>query len=175
MDKKALIENIGFNILRLIFLAIVTIVLWAVVRNLVVMYEDVSEAKAEVYANKMLYDKDGIIMYENDRVYPGVIDFNRFKGENIDKIMAVNINDESPCARLSLYMGARKFTPGEKPDYVIYWNQLWFDRLEPKTGGFIAFTGMGAPRLLRETVFVKLYKDNKISPATLELEVIVPK
>ncbi len=193
MDKKGLAENIVFWLPRLIFLAIVIVVLIALVRNVVVMYEDTSYARVQVYLNKMLYDGNGIIRYENDRAYPGVIDYSKFNDANLDKILVSDTNTESPSAKLYLKSVDPRYYFGsgdersintenlaeiqkemfKKPEIekTIYWNQKWYERLEPK--GF--FRGSGAPRFYIYTINVLLYKDSKLVPAELQVALLVPK
>jgi len=182
LDKKGLAENIMYWLPRLIFLAIVIVVLMALVTNFVVMYEDTSYARAQVYLNKMLYDGNGIIRYENDRAYPGVIDYLKFKDSNLDNILVSDTNIESPAAKLSLkslpayLLEGRTLTQEEmfkEPEIqkTAYWNQKWYERLAPKG----IFFGSGAPRNFKYTVDVLIYKDNKLIPGELEIALLVPK
>jgi len=182
LDKKGLAENIMYWLPRLIFLAIVIVVLISLVKTMVVMYEDTSYARAQVYLNKILYDGNGIIRYENDRAYPGVIDYLKFKDENLDNILVSDTNVESPAAKLTVKSLLPPLPEGRLPtkeemfkepeiQKTVYWNQKWYERLLPKG----IFRGSGAPRNFEYKVDVLLYKDNKLIPAELEISLLVPK
>ncbi|MBW3012419.1 hypothetical protein KY311_04490 [Candidatus Woesearchaeota archaeon] len=165
MDKKGISEQMVQWIPRMLFLALVIVVIMALVKSVVVQYEDTSTARAYVYMNKMLYDKDGIIRFENSRAYPGVIDYDKFTSQRLDAILAVDPEKESPTAQLVLK------EPDGKLIRTIYWNGNWFERLRPKG----IFRGPGAPASVKDVMRVTIYRNNKLEPAILEMHVLVPK
>jgi hypothetical protein len=165
MNKKGIGEKVILWVPRMIFLAIVMITIIFLTRFIVAIYVETVDAQATVYINKILYDKDGIIRYENGRPYPGVIVMGRFNEENLNSSMAFETEGERPCAKLLL----KNLENDEET--AIFWNKIWYERMRPRA----AFRGIGSPYLKHVTVLVSVYENGRYVPATLNIDMVVPR
>jgi hypothetical protein len=165
MSRKAISERVTLWIPKMIFLAIVVVTVVFLTRFIAAIYIQTADAQATVYINKILYDKDGIIRYENGRAYPGVIDLAKFNDLRLSQSMKYAEGDEGPCAKLEL----KNLETGEKK--TAFWNNLWFQRLRPRAG----FRGVGSPFLKQAKALVSIYIDGKYVPAMLDIEMVVPR
>lgn len=165
MNKKGIAENVALWVPRMAFLAIVVVTIIFLTRFIVAIYIQTADAQANVYINKILYDKDGIIRYENERPYPGVIDLNKFSESRLNSTMKFKKGEEGPCAKLTL----KNIETGA--EQTIFWNKRWYERLRPRA----AFRGIGAPFSKEVDVLVSIYQDGRYVPAILNIDMVVPR
>jgi hypothetical protein len=165
MNKKAISEHVMMWIPRMIFLTIVVFTVIFFTRFIVAVYIETADSQADVYIGKMMFEKNGIIRYENDRAYAGVIDLQNFNEPRLNQSMKFDSGEEGPCAMLSL----KNMETGQK--YTAYWNKLWYERLKPR----VSFIGIGSPYEKKVEVLVTIYQDSKYIPAMLSIDMVVPK
>jgi len=166
MNKKALSENVAIWLIRLaIFLPILVVTVIFLTRFIVAIYVQTADAQANVYINKILYDKDGIIRFENDRAYPGAIEMDRFSEYRLNNTMRFDKGEEGPCAKLVL---KNKETGKEE---TIFWHKKWYERLKPRA----SFRGIGSPYEREANVLVSIYEDGRYVPALLTIDMVVPR
>jgi hypothetical protein len=164
MNKKAIAENITLWIPRMIFLAIVVVTIVFFTRFVIAIYSETADAEANVYMNKILYEKNGIIRNASGRPYPGVIDLTRFSELYLNKSMKLE-GDEGPCAKLTLV----KIETGDVQ--TIYWHKRWYERLRPRA----AFRGIGSPLSKEQQILVSIYDNGRYIPAMLNIDMVVPR
>jgi len=165
MNKKAVTENVALWMMRMLFLAIVVVTIVFLTKFLVAIYMQTADAQASVYINKILYEKNGIIRYENERAYAGVIDLSKFSESRLNNSMKFEKGEEGPCAKLTL----KNLETDEKN--TTFWNKRWYQRLRPRA----SFRGIGSPFLKEVTILVTIYQNGKYVPATLTIDMVVPR
>ncbi len=175
----------GFNeimaIVYILFLAFATVSLVFLVRHSVRLSVDTSRTEIDSYITYMLYAKNGLSLYDEDldRVYPGTLDLARFK----EGMLASSLNfadtatsKELPAAKLEL------FDLQTKETRIMYWNELWFKRLDVKSG----LAGTGSPNKKKKVFPVVIAQRSRVALTSgnesnydhaglLSLEVIVPR
>ena len=137
-------KGMGFNeimaIVYILFLAFATVSLVFLVRHSVRLTVDTSRTEIDSYITYLLYAKNGLSLYDEDldRVYPGTIDLARFKEGTLESSLNfadVAASKELPAAKLEL------FDLQTKETRILYWNELWYQRLDVKSG----LAGTGSP------------------------------
>ena len=121
MNKKALMTfNIINFIPKIIFLAVIAIVVVMLVRTLVVTEVNVQDAEAGVLINRILYSPNGLVYTDNqiNRVYPGIIDIENFNETILEKAI-------SPVP----YMGAKLDLVMAEQTKTIKYNEKVYDKL----------------------------------------------
>ena len=89
MDKKA-----EFNLTKEYLIWVVRGILFAVIFSSVIILiyiginstTDINGLKHSLIRQHLLYDKN-CLAYENDKVYPGIIDLNKFNKNNLEKCL----------------------------------------------------------------------------------------
>jgi len=172
--KKLGSKGLGFNeimafayILTIVF---ITISLIFLVRHSVNLFVDTSRTEADTYHNFILYAKEGLSYYDPaiDRVYPGIIDVQRFVPGTLESSLAfqdVHPSKELPAAKIEL----SDVTTGVQQE--LYWNEQWFLRLEPKSG----LAGTGSPNAVKKSYPVVIKNGTDEHAGILTIEVIVPR
>jgi hypothetical protein len=166
MDKQAIIgEKMVFWLQRFIFLIIALLSVWLLVNYFVITKLDTDYVEAEVVFNRLMYSPTGFAYADREtgRAYPGIIDLEKFKTENLDQ--AVKFGKPRAAARLVLYRDGKQV--GE-PAFL---NEQWMRRWSPRLG----FKGSGAAVLLEKQLPV-VYKDGEeFKTGLLKVNVVVPK
>lgn len=128
---------------------------------------DTKPLQREILFNRIMYSPDSII-YTDDitgKVYPGVIDWDRFTNETLDNSIKYSY-EKHMAAKLELY--------DLKKDLVktAYLNNIWYNRLEPLARNRIK--GAGSAWIYPRSV-PTLYRKNEINrPGYLRVEIIIP-
>ena len=186
LKRKALVDDIIYWIPKLIYYCIVVLIVMLMLITLIRTKVEMRDIEARVYANRILYTLDGI-SYQDDelgRVYPGMIDINRFK----DEAIAASMNYSNPAEAENTYIAmnlslvyqdricdadanAAKGVNEEGREAVAYLNKKWYERFLPRVGK----TGRGGALRLDEKRYVLVRcQDESLKPAILTITVLMP-
>jgi hypothetical protein len=127
---------------------------------------NVKPLQAHVLFNRIMYSPNSIMYTDNvtGQVYPGVIDWDNFTNETLDK--AINYSYERQlAARLELHNNESKVIK------TAYLNHVWFNRLEPLISNSIQGAGKG---YYYQDVPV-IYRKNSVNlPGFLDVYILLP-
>jgi hypothetical protein len=148
-------------ITRFIFLALALFSVVFLTKYFVVQNLESNRLEMEVFYNRMIYSPNALAYVDNvtGRAYPGVIDFDKFNSENLDKTLNYTYK-RTLAAKLTL----GEFTP-------VYYNKEWYDRFSPLK----RMRGLSGVLTLEKSLPV-VYEDNdKLYPAILKVEILKQK
>jgi len=170
--KKGVVFNVLMWFFKIFFLVIVLFTLILLIRSFIVTELNVFNAESDIFIQRIMLSRDSISYYDVDidRVYPGIIDLDKFTSATIDKVL----ND-------SVYYGtenkkiAASFTLKDEsdnviksitynPDYFSRWKEMYEAQWMNGPGG----VGAKAKR------FEVLIKGTELKRGFLEIVVILP-
>lgn len=150
---------------KIILLVAVILVVLFLVRLYIVTKIDIKDAEAIVLVNRIMFSPHGFSYYDEkiNRVYPGVIDLEKFNDSILEKIAYLPEN-LLISAKLTL-------TDMDKnPIKTIYYNKPWYDNWLPMAG----ISGPGGKTKITKTYYVLLKQGDEIKQAVLKFEVLMP-
>ena len=168
-NKRSLISGeVIMFIPRIIFLVAVLFAFVILVKILILTAFDIMEVEAKILVERMLFSRDGIVYYDEsiERLYPGVIDLDKFKEISIQTDRSYTLEDtaKSILDNETIYYGSDNiliaanltlFQEGE-PDISVYYNKKGYDRWAPKVG----FSGPGGGKKFKMTKNVLVKEGN---------------
>lgn len=181
-NKRGIIsEEVLLSIPRIIFLIAVLFAVVILVKIFIITNVDVRQVESNILINRLLYSKDGLSYYDESlkRVYPGVVDLNKFRQLSINNPnwldnTAINYGSDNPiiAAKITLKnIGSIVKEKQSANDITIFYNKDRFDKWEPRTLVTVR-GGAGSVKSFQEQRYV-LAKDNELlHPAVLEFYVI---
>ncbi len=175
-DKKAITTfEMLMWIPRIIFLVIIMFAVMFIVRSYVTTTIDVSELKANVFANRVLYSPTGMAYLDPDtnRAYPGVVDIEKFKLQITEKFLekAVYYGEKNQ------ELGARFLLKNldENEETEVFYNEDFFKEQKKIADSGPVFTeGPGGVRAYTKNYDVLILKNKVLHKGILTIEVVVP-
>jgi len=158
---------------RILFLVVVMFVVMLLIRSHVTTTIDISEIKANTLAYRLLYTQKGVSYYDSTigRTYPGVIEIDKFKSQNIEKFL-----------EKSAYYGDKNREIGakfllkdlsENNEIIVFYNEDFFkEQKKLVDSGFTE--GPGGARGYTKKYDILILKNNVFNSGTLTIETAVP-
>lgn len=172
LTKKAVVFDVLSWFFKIFFLIVVLFSLVLLVRSIIVTELDIFNAEADLFIQRVLLSRNSISYYDQDidRLYPGIIDLDKFMSPNINEILNLSmyygIENDKVAAALTLKddTGVILRTIIYNPDYYARWKEML-------TASWIK--GPGGVRGKTKSYEV-LIKGTELRRGTLEIEVILP-
>ncbi len=173
-NKRAVISGEMLMVIPKVFFLIAILFAFIIlVKALIVTEVDVKHIESSILVNRLLFSKNGISYYDEsiERLYPGVIDFNRF--EEISKNNPNILDNEIITYGVDNPMIAAKITlkQEDKKDVIAYYNKDKFDRWEPRVLPGIE-GGAGSVRAFKQQKYVLVKNEEIISKGNLSFFII---
>ena len=158
---------------RIIFLTAVLFAVVILVKIFIITITDVRQVEANTLINRISYQNNGLSYFDEDlkREYPGIIDLNRFKqvsesNPNLLDNIAISYGFDNPiiAAKITLKQA-------NKNDIYVFYNKDRFDKWEPRTLSTVK-GGAGSVKSFKDTKYVLIKEDDKLSPGLLEFNII---
>ncbi|MBI2548371.1 hypothetical protein HYW21_03400 [Candidatus Woesearchaeota archaeon] len=162
---------------KILFLVIVFIVAIILIREFLVTGIDVFEPEAATFINSFLYSPHGLSYRDpgTGRVYPGIIDIQRFNAENVahslDRAFSFGKENNHVAAQFRL-----KSVSGTE-ETIVYYNQAKYEYWSTlaKAFGNSAYVGPGGAREKKQQLYVLARtKDGTLEQKILEISVVIP-
>jgi hypothetical protein len=153
------------NAFRIGFLMIALLIFFLLISFYINNKIDTNRLQAEVLANRIIYSD--IIMYQDTdtgRVYPGIVDSNRFNDDNIGKSIDYQ-SKRHAAAKMTIASNDGKITDEAYLSKAQYDNLLTLSR-----GG----TGTGSATEYVKQYPITYYKNGVYMYSTLTLSIIIP-
>jgi hypothetical protein len=165
MNKKAQIFEQVMYLPRVIILAALIFIVYALISSGIKNEIKTFDAESELIINRMIYSRSGISYYDEniDRVYPGIIDVKKLS--NLNAVFNLPADDVHLSARVTLTQ------TGKLEPIIHYLNGEWFQRWYPLT----SLMGLGGKQYKREQLPVTVFEQGKeLVPGILQIEIIIP-
>ncbi len=173
MDKRGSIlfgGDIVLWIFRIVVLVTMAVIL-AVFAGLALRTTvDIRNAETKLMINSIIYSPNGIILTQNGRAYPGVIDIQKFTLNDMDLAFHV-VFDPLPEKQFWAY-NLTLFNASMKPITSVIGNEDWYHRWCVLAGTGLPGTG-GAIRLV-ETYYVEIRHPDKSEMGFLRVDITRP-
>jgi len=188
-NKRSLISGeVILFIPRIMFLIAVLFAFVILIKTLIITSVDVRDIESRILVERMLFSRDGILYYDKgiERLYPGIIDFEKFKKINLltDRSYTPNDDVKSFLDKEIIYYDSGTIHGSEniliaasltlaregEPDISIYYNKKWYDRWIPKAG----FKGPAGIKKFesKRNVLVKEGNPDSLSSGTLSFIIL---
>ncbi len=154
MNKKAVTGDQLIYVFRLIGSFIALAIVIAIIQSSIKSRLDLDDMRFFPIAQRALYSPNCFVHVDSNRVYPGIIDAEKFTQENLDSCMAA----------LRRSIGARFTLSYDDNNEVVYYNRVTFEDVLPLT-----FSNLY--KLVRKRYFVLVKKDDELMPGNLLVEV----
>jgi len=186
MNKKAALGGNWFAWIRhLIFLIIVTSALIIMILSFTKYEINTSNLETDIFMARVLYQSDLISYEKNSRVYPNIIDYEKFenKDETEIKIMkAINYGNEEKSENKKLFNNHISALISLELDgevKEIYYNELLHNKISKiyrtqKNLGDKFKTDKKGVYGINQKLHVQVLKDNKLKQGILSFEVVKP-
>jgi len=172
MNKKGAVFNTLMWFFKIFFLVVVLFTLIFLVRSFIITELDIFNAEADIFIQRLLLTRNGFSYYDEDldRVYPGIVDLEKFSSVDIDKLLnnsiyygpenkriaaGITLRDENDNTIKSIYYN---------PEYYLWWKEMLEARWIKGPGGVSAKT---------KKIPVWILGDG-FNNGFLEIEVIIP-
>jgi|SRR3989338_2154785 len=172
--KRGVISGeVVFMIPKLIFLTAVLFAVVILVKLFIITTTDIRRVESDILISRLLYSPNGLSYFDNElkRVYPAVIDLNKFKQlsagspNQLDNGAAAYGSDNPIiAAKITLKQEGSK-------DIDVFYNKDRFDKWEPRTLSSVE-GGAGSVQSFKEQRYVLAKEGDKLSPAILDFNVI---
>lgn len=166
-----------FFLPRLVFLIAVLFAVVLIVKVYIITNVDIREAEANILINRLLYSKNGLSHYDESikRVYPGVIDLDKFKqlsmnNPNALDSVVINYGSDNPIIAAKITLRGIDTYKGD-PEIIVYYNKDRFDKWEPRTLSSIR-GGAGTVKAFKEQNYVLAKEGDVVTPKILEFYII---
>ncbi len=169
INKKAQISHTVLkSILWFFFLIVVLLSIVFLVRGYITVVIDTKDIEADLFYNEVLFTKGGISYYDTiiDRVYPGIIDINKFNDDVFSKSISYGSTNYFISANLSL------ISPDGKEIGSFIYNEEWYKKWKPLTKRYLP--GPGSATKIQKQSYVLVRQKEGIIPAILYAEIIYP-
>ena len=178
-DKKArtISGHVILWIPKFIFLIIAFLSVIFLIRLLVLVNVDATEAEARVMANRIYYSPNAISFYDSQlgRAYPGIIDFEKFKklqtpgaNELDSRVLTYGESNSLIAAKLELK------NLETNSDEMVFYNKENYDFWEPRILSTVT-GGSGSVKSYEEQRFVLLKIGENLQKGMLKIKIIVRK
>lgn len=158
ISYETIIWTIRYSIFAAIMLTILVIVSSALIMNI-----NVQEVESKVFINRVIYSKHINYVDENNRLYPGMVDMNKFYQGQLEIEFDYTI-EKALAAKITLYEA------GEEDGKRIYYNKKWYENWEPLVG----IGGKGGVSFVQRNVSVLIKEGGDLKNGILEFKVIIP-
>ena len=153
---------------RLFFLIAVVLSIVILAKATIKTEIDVFDANSEIFFQRIVYGNDGFSYIDNNinRLYPAIIDIERFKNQNMEKAFYYGDENREVGARIIL----RDFE-GTIQESIKY-NQEFYDEKDVLVRADWT-EGKGTVRSTTKKVYVLIRDGNEIKEGTLEVKIIM--
>ncbi len=173
-NKKGFIgEEVIFFIPRILFIIAVLFATVILIKSFIIGVIDIRDVESNILTNRLIYSKDGLSYYDNeiDRVYPGIIDLNKFNelsliNPNALDSSLINYGGDNPIISAKIILKQEG-----KDDIEVYYNRDRYDKWKPRVLASVR-GGAGSVKAFNEHRYVLVKGDNRMTPAILEFNVI---
>ena len=158
---------------RIFFLVVLMFAVITLIRSFITTTVDVSELQANIFAKRILYSPNAISYFDSDlrRTYPGIIDFNKFKSQSIDKFLEKSVYYGIKNREIGANLLLKDLS--ENSDISVFYNEDFFK--EQKKLADSGFTeGPGGAKLYIKKYDVLILKNNIINKGILTMEIVMP-
>lgn len=156
--------SVFYSLFNMFFMVLIVMTVVILINLFYITNVDARDAESRITGLSALYSTKGISYYDQElgRIFPGIIDMDKFTDEQINK--AINIHDnEFIAAKYTLNTIA-----GEEIKSV-FLNKKWYERWKPLAG----YPGAGASQSVILERYV-LIKNSEHVRGKLTIEVITP-
>jgi hypothetical protein len=185
MNKKAQFTDMVISYIpKMIAIGIVFITIVFFVNRFILTKLDVQDIEASLLTDRMIYSKNCISYVDESisRPYPGIIDYDKFKSENLNKCIFYGGEDKEilseDCSDISEFKNKfssakveLKYIENSKEETVtIYHNKCFYDAWLPLAG----ISGPGGTKSYKESNYVLIRKSGKLLPGKISFDMILP-
>lgn len=161
--------DVGFSVVQLIFVVLVTFTMVIFLSLMIRSEMDVKDVETDVLAYRFLYSPNGFNYKDNDigRSYPGYIDIDKFNDNKVNEFFNFK-KSEMMAAKLTL------INRNDKSEKTVYFNKKWFDAYKPRAAANVG--GSGGAEISTKMLPVTI-TDSKMSfkdQGILKIEIVTP-
>ncbi len=166
-------DEVVFLIPKIIFLTAVLFAVVLLVKIFIVTATDVRETESTILLNRLIYAKDGLSYFDSqlNRVYPGIIDLNRFEELSKNNPNILDTQSISYGAQNQIIAAKIILRREGKDNIISYYNKDKFDKWEPRALATVT-GGSGSVKLSYYQKYILVYKDGKLSPGILKISIV---
>jgi len=175
MNRRALISfEMLMWIPRIIFLVIVLFAIIILIRSFVLEKIDVTELESEIFANRLPCSPNSISFVDeiSGRVYPGIIDLNKFKTNEIEDNLLKSIyygnSNRNVGAKITLK------NPGKGEENQIFYNKVFYEEKKILVDSALTEGPGGAKNYIKKLDVIIFEKENTMHKGVLILDIIIP-
>jgi hypothetical protein len=164
--QEDLTVNQGVMILRMMLMIFVAMSIVILMTKYMALSADVGTAERAILLNRLIISP-GCLAYtdsELQRPSTGIINLTRLNSIYLDSCMHYGESNDHAAANLSLTI----IGTGAKAQ--AYYNEVGYALLKPRAG----MDGPGGSKLLKDTRYVLVMDDNKLSKGLLTIELVTP-
>lgn len=158
---------------RILFIIVIMFAIMALVRSYVTITLDTSEVEANIFANRIVYSKNGISYFDSelDRVYPGIIDVEKFNSQQTEKFLEKTIYYGEKNMEISAKLVLKDINKNR--EFSAFYNENFFK--EQKKMVDAGFTqGPGGAKGFAKKYNVLITEEGSLSSGILNIDVIIP-
>ena len=173
-NKKGRIsEEVLLSIPRIIFLIAVLFAVVLLVKIFIITNIDVRQVESNILISRLLYSKDGLSYYDEDikRLYPGIIDLNKFRQISLENPNALDKTTMSYGQDNPIIAAKITLKQENKNDVIAFYNKDRFDKWEPRTLSTVR-GGAGSFKSFQEQKYVLIKDGEAITRGILKLNII---
>ena len=174
MNKQAIITfEMLMWIPRIIFLVFVMFAVIILIRSFIVEKVDVAELEANIFANRLLYSPNSISFTDHDtgRVYPGIIDSNKFKAGIAEQQLAKSIYYGNSNRVVGAKIALKNMDNSE--ENVVFYNKEFYDEKKILVDSRLTEGPGGARSYMKKLNVLNLDQEGSLHKAVMNIDIIM--
>jgi hypothetical protein len=177
MNKKATYTgNVVEEMPKIVVLIIIIIFLVNLINILTMNKLDTKEIEAALLVDRMIYSRNCFSYSDSQlgRPYPGIIDYDKFKSEILDKCIYYGVEQKQKIENVYTSAKVTLTDLESQEESIIYHNKKWYEYWTPLLSQKSLAGGQGSTLSFKEKNFVLIKKGDRLTKGKLEFDVILP-